>query len=50
MRNTAKKVARMIASLLCAHGVKEAVISPGSRNAPLIVAVERHPRINTGLS
>lgn len=47
MRNTAKKVARMIASLLCAHGVKEAVISPGSRNAPLIVAVERHPRINT---
>lgn len=47
MRNTAKKVARMIASLLCAHGVKEAVISLGSRNAPLIVAVERHPRINT---
>lgn len=47
MRNTAKKVARMIASLLSAHGVKEVVISPGSRNAPLIVAVERHPRINT---
>ncbi len=47
MRNTAKKVARMIASLLYAHGVKEVVISPGSRNAPLIVAVERHPGINT---
>lgn len=37
----------MLASLLARHGVGEAVLSPGSRNAPLIVALERHPDINT---
>jgi len=47
MKNTTKKVARMLASLLARHGVNEAVVSPGSRNAPLIVALERHPGINT---
>lgn len=33
----------MIAGLLAAHGVKDVVISPGSRNAPLIIAVKRQP-------
>ena len=47
MKNTTKKVARMLASLLSRHGVGEAVVSPGSRNAPLVVALERHPDINT---
>lgn len=37
----------MLASLLAKHGIKEAVISPGSRNAPLIVAMERQTGINT---
>lgn len=46
MRNTTKKVARMTAALLAAHGVKDAILSPGTRNAPLIVAIERHPAIN----
>jgi len=47
MKNTAKKAARMLASLLARHGVGEAVLSPGSRNTPLIMALERHPDIST---
>lgn len=47
MQNTSKKVARMVAAVLARHGVQEAVLSPGSRNAPLIVAMERHPDIST---
>ncbi|MDE6555849.1 MAG: 2-succinyl-5-enolpyruvyl-6-hydroxy-3-cyclohexene-1-carboxylic-acid synthase [Duncaniella sp.] len=37
----------ILADLLEAHGVDCAVISPGSRNAPLIVALARHPAIET---
>lgn len=36
----------MLASLLRKHGVSEAIVSPGSRNAPLLVALEREPGIN----
>lgn len=32
--------ARAVVELLTAHGVKDAVVSPGSRNAPLVVAVD----------
>ena len=32
---------KIIASLLAQHGIKQAVISPGSRNAPLITALSR---------
>ena len=37
----------MLAALLAAHGVREAVMSPGSRNAPLMVALERNAEIHT---
>ncbi len=37
----------MLASLLARHGVSTAIISPGSRNAPLVVALERHADIDT---
>lgn len=47
MLNTSKKAARMLATLLMRHGVTEAVVSPGSRNAPLIVALERCAGIST---
>lgn len=39
--NSSKNVfCRQIADLLAAHGVKAAYISPGSRNAPLVLALE----------
>lgn len=37
----------MIASLLARNGVSRVVLSPGSRDVPLIVALERHPDIET---
>lgn len=46
MENTSHKVARMAAALLSAHGVSEVVASPGTRNAPLIVAMKRHGKLN----
>lgn len=33
--------------LSAAHGIKHAVISPGSRNAPLSISLHRHPEIKT---
>jgi len=39
----------MIAALLDEGGVSQAVLSPGSRNVPLIVALERHPHISTSV-
>lgn len=38
---TTKSVCRNLAALLSAHGVRRVVVSPGSRNAPLIVALNR---------
>ena len=40
---TTKLTARILSSLLPAYGVKDVVLSPGSRNAPLIVALGRNP-------
>ncbi len=45
MENTDKAYCREIADLLAAHGVKHCVVCPGSRNAPLIVALHRHPAL-----
>lgn len=45
MENTANKICRCIVSLLEKHGVKQAVVSPGSRNAPLLIALSRNDAI-----
>lgn len=42
MLTTDKAVCRELAALLACHGVRDVVLSPGSRNAPLILAVARH--------
>ena len=47
VNNTTKRSARMIASLLARSGISDAVLSPGSRDVPLIVALERQPGIAT---
>lgn len=43
MENSAVTVARMAIDILHNHGVRQTVISPGSRNTPLIIAANRHP-------
>lgn len=40
MSDTDKKVCRLLASRLSSHGVRRVVVSPGTRNAPLITALE----------
>ncbi|MDE6301600.1 MAG: 2-succinyl-5-enolpyruvyl-6-hydroxy-3-cyclohexene-1-carboxylic-acid synthase [Muribaculaceae bacterium] len=46
-KNTTKRTARHLVDILAQHGVRHAVLSPGSRNTPLIMAFERHPDIST---
>lgn len=43
---TDKKSCRILAAVLASHGVKDAVISPGSRNTPLILAFDNQPDIH----
>ena len=45
METTAKEQCNIVADVLINHGVKRFVISPGSRNAPLIVALARRKDI-----
>ncbi len=40
MINTSNLYCRQIVDLLCLHGVRTAYCSPGSRNAPLLIALE----------
>ncbi|MDE5688160.1 MAG: 2-succinyl-5-enolpyruvyl-6-hydroxy-3-cyclohexene-1-carboxylic-acid synthase [Paramuribaculum sp.] len=47
MVNTLKPICRDLASQLAARGVRFAVLSPGSRNAPIIMALEREAGIET---
>ena len=47
METTDKFAARALSRLLVAHGVTDVVLSPGSRNAPLIVAIARNASLNT---
>lgn len=47
MDYTDKISCNILAAMLMEHGVKEAVISPGSRNAPMIVALARSGAIRT---
>ncbi|GIV35494.1 MAG: 2-succinyl-5-enolpyruvyl-6-hydroxy-3-cyclohexene-1-carboxylate synthase [Chitinophagales bacterium] len=45
MLNTDKIWIRDIAEICAAHGMDKAVISPGSRSAPLVIAFSRQPEI-----
>lgn len=42
-----KKAKNQLSSLLTRYGVRHAVLSPGSRNAPLLVALENNPKLTT---
>lgn len=43
MTNTEKKVCILLAGILYKKGIRRVVVSPGSRNTPLIVAFSRQP-------
>lgn len=47
VNTTDKDTCRLLIELLVAHGVKDVVLSPGSRNTPLIIAANRHEKLNT---
>lgn len=46
MVNTDKRICRMTAAVLAGYGVKDVVVSPGSRNTPLVMAVCRLSSFN----
>ena len=45
MLTTSKTVCNTLSDLLVAYGVSHAVVSPGSRNAPILRALAREPKI-----
>lgn len=45
MQTTSNFYCRQIIDVLAAQGVRTAYCSPGSRNAPLLIALESHPEI-----
>lgn len=45
MESTAKKQCNILVDVLIAHGIRHFVMSPGSRNAPIIVALARRDGI-----
>lgn len=47
MKTTNKLSCRTIIGLIASHGVKDVVLSPGSRNAPLIIAARRSVDLRT---
>ncbi len=49
MTNTAKEGCRALVSLLVQHGVRDCVLCPGSRNAPLIVAAARQSQMRVNV-
>jgi len=42
--------AALLAGVLAEQGVRHAVVSPGSRNAPLVIALHHHPEIDVRVS
>lgn len=46
MITTDKLSCNILADLLIAHGIKDVIVSPGSRNSPLIVALARRKEFN----
>lgn len=49
MKTTANRICQCIVGLLESHGVKRVIASPGSRNAPLLIALSRQKNIHTDI-
>ena len=46
MRTTDKSGIALFINQCFLHGMKNVVCSPGSRNAPLVIAIDEHPKMN----
>jgi 2-succinyl-5-enolpyruvyl-6-hydroxy-3-cyclohexene-1-carboxylate synthase len=49
MRTSGKQHIAFLSDYLVSNGIEDVIISPGSRNAPMIIAFEGHPKIKTHL-
>ena len=49
MQTTSFRRVAYLVDFCVTNGIKDVVISPGSRNAPLIIGFQSHPKINTHL-
>jgi 2-succinyl-5-enolpyruvyl-6-hydroxy-3-cyclohexene-1-carboxylate synthase len=47
MISSDKKVVQLLLEQCVSKGVRKVVFSPGSRNAPLAIAADYHPEIET---
>jgi 2-succinyl-5-enolpyruvyl-6-hydroxy-3-cyclohexene-1-carboxylate synthase len=47
MQTTDKVICRELIDLLVNHGIKDVILSPGTRNAPLIMAVTRNEKLRS---
>ena len=46
MRSSNKRVVQLIVEVCVNYGVKDVVVSPGSRNAPLVIGFDEHPEVS----
>ena len=49
MKTSDKLSVQYFVEAIIANGVEEIVVSPGSRNAPLVIAMDEHPGLNCTL-
>ena len=47
MKYPKKELAQLVLEYCVTYGIDQVVISPGSRNAPLIIGFVNHPKIKT---
>ena len=45
MKSTGKTHIAHLVDIAVQHGLRKVVVSPGSRNAPLVIALDLHPKI-----
>ena len=49
-KSSSHVAAAVLVEVLAEQGVRHAVVSPGSRNAPIVLALHHHPEIQVRVS
>lgn len=47
MQSSDKELVQVVVAALAHHGVRRVILSPGSRNSPLVIALDAHPSFET---